>query len=165
MKITRRAVLTNAAWVLAFIVVFVGVRWWQTRDMPSGPAPAFTATTLSGKTVTMGESGGKPTLLYFWGSWCPICRMEQGSIDAIAEDHRVITIALEDAESALAHVREHRLKFDVVADESGELSRRYGVRGVPTTIVVDRNGLIRFVEVGYTTQAGLRARLWWAARF
>lgn len=165
MKFRHRAVVVNILWVLAFILVFVGVRWWQTRDIPAGPAPAFTATALTGKTVTLADNGGKPTLVHFWGSWCPVCRMEQGSIDAIARDHRVITIALEGADSAAAHVREHDLEFDVVADEAGELSRRYGVRGVPTTIIVDRDGRIRFVEVGYTTQSGLRARLWWATRF
>jgi peroxiredoxin len=59
---------------------------------------------------------------------------------------------------------EHGLEMAVLADEDGALARRYGVRGVPTLFVLDGAGRIRFTELGYTTEAGLRLGLWWAAR-
>jgi alkyl hydroperoxide reductase subunit AhpC len=52
--------------------------------------------------------------------------------------------------------------FRVINDESGEISNRWGVRGVPTTFVIDGGGEIRFVESGYTTTPGLMVRRWLA---
>jgi alkyl hydroperoxide reductase subunit AhpC len=53
----------------------------------------------------------------------------------------------------------------IVLDPDGRLARAWGVRSLPTSFVVDREGEIRTVEVGYTTELGLRARLWLARVF
>jgi alkyl hydroperoxide reductase subunit AhpC len=47
-------------------------------------------------------------------------------------------------------------------DEDGWISEKWGVHAVPASFIIDRTGRIRFVEVGYTTEIGLRLRLWWA---
>jgi alkyl hydroperoxide reductase subunit AhpC len=53
------------------------------------------------------------------------------------------------------------VSYPVVLDARGQLSGIYGVQGVPTSIIIDPAGNVRFVEVGYTTETGLRLRLWW----
>ncbi|MEJ2509848.1 MAG: redoxin domain-containing protein, partial [Gammaproteobacteria bacterium] len=86
------------------------------------------------------------------------------SIASIAKDYRVITVAQQSgsADAIRAYLHKHQVDFPVLADPDGSLSRRYGVRAVPASFVVGPRGRIRFVEVGYTTELGLRARLWWA---
>ncbi len=152
--------------VLIILVLFAALRAWQTRDVVAGPAPVFDAVLLDGAQVSLAQYRGRPLLLHFWASWCPVCRLEQDSIGNIARDHAVLTVSIDDmAPGELrAWMTEQGLDYPVVPDPSGRLSARYGVRGVPTSIVIDAEGRIRFTEVGYTTEAGLRLRLWWAGR-
>jgi hypothetical protein len=54
------------------------------------------------------------------------------------------------------------MELPVISDPQGGIANTWGVKGVPTTFILDGEGKIRFVEVGYTTGLGLRARLWLA---
>jgi thiol-disulfide isomerase/thioredoxin len=151
-------------WLLLFATVFFGVRTWQQRDLVAGPAPSLRAERLDGAIATVPATTGKPQLVYFWASWCPVCRLEQGTIDALARDHEVIAIAMNSGNDAAVRgfLKEQQLSFPVVNDPDSVLAQQWGVRGVPTALVVDAQGQIRFREVGYTTGWGLRLRLWWA---
>jgi len=60
------------------------------------------------------------------------------------------------------YMRENGLDFPVLLDESGLLSVAWGVRGVPSSFIIDADGQIRHLAVGYTTELGLRFRLWLA---
>jgi peroxiredoxin len=62
-----------------------------------------------------------------------------------------------------AHLRAEGLSFPVLVDPAGRHAQTWRLRGVPTSFVIDASGRIRFVEVGYTTELGLRARLWAAS--
>ena len=153
---------------LLFIVVVVAIRTWQQRDMISGPAPALQGTTLSGQPYHLPARPGQPVLVHFWATWCPICRAEQGTIDAIAHDNpNVITVAMQSgaSEEVTKHMREQGLNFPVVNDADGRLAGAWGVHGVPASFILTPDGRIRFVEVGYTTAIGLRLRLWLAGMF
>jgi len=59
-------------------------------------------------------------------------------------------------------MQQEKLSFKVINDESGVLSQSYNIRGVPVSFIVNKENQIKFVEVGYTTELGLRLRLWWA---
>ena len=109
---------------------------------------------------------GKPVLVHFWATWCPICRAEDGSIHDLAQDYRVLTVATNsgDAQEIARYMEENNLEFPVLLDESGEMGSRWGVNGVPSSFIVDSAGEIRSVAVGYTTGIGLRIRLWLAGR-
>jgi peroxiredoxin len=147
------------------LLVYFGVRAWMQRDLPIGPAPAIQAITLTGQPVELAALARQgPVLVHFWATWCPICALEQGSIQSISTDHPVITIASQSGDDRAVHdyMQEHALSFAVVMDEDGELMQRYGLRGVPASFIIDRNGKIVYREVGYTTEIGLRIRLWLA---
>jgi len=150
---------------LVFILVLL-FQWWRTGSMASGPAPALAGTLLSGGTLDLEDLRGKPVLVHFWASWCPICRAEDGSIHDLAQDYRVLTVATNsgDAQEITSYMEENNLEFPVLLDESGEMGNRWGVKGVPSSFVVDGAGEIRSVAVGYTTGLGLRIRLWLAGR-
>lgn len=160
----RGRALRWTAELLLVVLVVMAVRVWQQWDLPQGQALPLAGKLVDGGAAALPDPGGQPVLVHFWASWCPVCRLEQGSIQAIARDHRVITVAMQSGSEAevRSHLRAEGLDFAVLNDPDGQLAARWGIRGVPTSFIVDATGRIRFVEVGYTTELGLRARLWWA---
>ncbi|MCW9032448.1 MAG: protein disulfide oxidoreductase [Gammaproteobacteria bacterium] len=134
------------------------------RDIVSGIAPNISAHILSGQRFELYQSKDRPVLIHFWASWCPVCKLEESSIENVAQDHPVITIAMQsgDNEELKKYMQEEKLTFKVINDESGQLSQMYKIKGVPVSFVVNKDNEIEFVEVGYTTELGLRMRLWWA---
>ncbi|MDP2759173.1 MAG: protein disulfide oxidoreductase [Sideroxyarcus sp.] len=160
-----RVVLTN---LLLIIVVVAAIRAWQQRDMVSGAAPELRGITLAGEFYDLPEHLRRPLLVHFWASWCGICRAEQGSIAAIAHDYQnVITVAMHSGkpEAVADFMHTQGIAFPVLNDEQGWISDRWGVHAVPASFIIDRAGQIRFIEVGYTTEIGLRLRLWWVDMF
>ena len=150
--------------ILLIIAVYLGAKAYSQRNLISGFAPEINATELSGQKISLIDRKGKPVLVHFWASWCPVCRLEEKSINAISQDHEVISIAMQsgnDMEVA-AYMKENNLHFPTIIDEHGELAKQYGVRGVPSSFIIDRTGNIKFTEIGYTTEIGLRARIWFA---
>jgi len=153
-------------WLLEALVVVgvvVAVHAYTQRGTVRGTAPALAGTLLDGGHFNLADQRGRPVLVHFWATWCPVCRLELSSIASIAKDYRVITVAQQSgsADAIRAYLRKHQVRFPVLADPDGSLSRRYGVRAVPASFVLGPRGQIRFVEIGYTTELGLRARLWW----
>lgn len=160
----RHRLLRWLAEASVFAAVLIGVQFWTVRDAAVGAAPAFEAGLLDGRRVSLDGYHGRPLLVHFWATWCPVCRFEQGTVDAIARDHQVLTVAMQsgDAAQLLAYLGEHELSFPVHADELGDMAARWGVTGLPTSFVIDGTGQIRHVTAGFTTGLGLRLRLWLA---
>jgi thiol-disulfide isomerase/thioredoxin len=149
-------------YLLFFLVVMQAVNWWKTRDAVSGNLSKFTGELMDGTAFTISEFSGKPVLLHFWATWCPICELENGTIQSISQDYQVISIASwSEGEAAVkAYMRDKQLTFPVMLDTSGKLAQSFGLKGVPTSFILDPNGEITFVETGYSTEPGLRFRLW-----
>lgn len=146
------------------VLVLAGIRAYQQRDAPSGVAPPLVGSDLHGERVSLADYRGKPVMLHFWATWCGVCTAEQPNVDAIARELPVLSVASQSgtARAVEAHVREHDVVPRVVMDTSGALAKRFGVGAFPTTFVLDEDGEIRHVEVGYTTELGLRLRMWLA---
>jgi len=146
---------------LILLAVFLAIQWWQTRDMPRGEAPALVGVGLDGQPMALSAYRGSPVLVHFWATWCPVCRLENGSIASIAADHAVISVASTSGTAAevRAFLAENELQMPVMMDESGELARHWNVQGVPATFVIDSAGLIDYATVGYSSEIGLRLRL------
>lgn len=156
-------------WLIDLVLVVAiigGVRWWQQRGVIEGEAPALRAAGITGEPLQL-AGASEATLVHFWASWCGVCKAMDHNVVGVAEDRRVITVAVQSGGPAevAAFMREEGLwqgerpAFDVVADPSGALAGQWGVTSFPTSFVVDPDGRIRSTEVGYTTELGLRARL------
>ncbi|MGM0413183.1 MAG: protein disulfide oxidoreductase [Pseudomonadota bacterium] len=164
----RRPILRRVRILLIYLVIFglmmTAISMWRTRDAPDGPAPPIHGETLAGEAFELAELRGEPVLVHFWATWCPICELEAPTIDALAEDHRVITVAAwsGDRESVADHVEEEGITAPVLVDDPGHFADAYGVQAVPTTFVVAPDGTVSAATSGYTTGIGLRLRLWWA---
>ncbi len=100
-------------------------------------------------------------LVYFWGSWCPVCKAESPNIDVLAKQYRVRSIAVRSGSQEEVHeyMRAHALDFDVVADPDAEIASRYGITVFPVTVVCSQGRAV-FADVGYTSTPGLYLRLW-----
>lgn len=149
---------------LLIILVLFAVRAWMLRDMVSGTVPEFQGNLLNGESYALLADKRRPLLIHFWASWCPVCELEQGSIQSISDDHAVITIAMQsgEAEEVIAYMQQEKLQFPVINDPDGIVAQRFGVRAVPSSFVIDENNNIMFRETGFTTETGLRLRLWLA---
>lgn len=154
-------------------VVVLGVQAWQTRDVPSGPAPNISLTLLQPDGTATPSTlqtwralhPGQPVALHFWADWCPICRTEENSITRLASDWPVLTVAMRSGSSDNVRqvLRQRQLPWPTSVDASGQATRALGFKAVPAFVVVDANGHLRAPTVGYTTELGMRLRLWWAS--
>ena len=154
--------------ILIIVAIVFAIRAWQQKDMVSGIAPSFQSVMLDGKTVNLEDYNGKPLLLHFWASWCPFCKFEESSLNGIQKDWPVLTVAYQsgDKSDVIKHMKERSIEnWPTIVDQDSRLAELFGVKGVPTSYIIDGNGNIRFTEVGLTSGWGLRLRLWWAENF
>jgi thiol:disulfide interchange protein len=158
--------------VLLAVVVF-GVQAWQTRDVPIGQAPDVELALLlpdgSSAKFTLQEwraqHPGQPVALHFWADWCPICRTEENSITRLTADWPVLTVAMQSGPSDNVRkvLQKRELTWNTGVDESGQATHAFGFKAVPAFVVVDSKGQLRAPTMGYTTEIGMRLRLWWAS--
>ncbi|APZ44390.1 protein disulfide oxidoreductase [Acidihalobacter ferrooxydans] len=163
-KPTRRGVLRLARDALILLLIYVAVLAWKGRNMAGGAAPPLRATDIAGQHVDLAAFRGKPVLVQFWGTWCPICRMELGSLQTLSQHWQIVTVAMQSGSTAdiRAFMHKHHLDYTVISDPDGRIAQRWGVSEVPAGFVIGPKGDIRFRVVGLTSLWGLRARLWWA---
>jgi len=159
---TKKRLRSGLVYIVLFLVVMQGANWWKTRDVLSGNLSEFSGLLMDGTTFTIEEFAGKPVLFHFWATWCPICDLQKNSVQSITQDYPVITIASwsEGKAEVAAYMHENQLTFPVMLDNSGKLAQSFGLKGVPASFILDSNGEISFVETGYSSELGLRLRLW-----
>lgn len=122
------------------------------------PIPDFTLPTLTGQPISTADYRGKTLVLNFWASWCPPCRAEMPDLEALhqqraAADDLVVLgvnfLAEDTIEAAAAFVDEFALTLPIVTGmPDGSVAQRYGVRGLPATFFIDRNGILRKTNLG-----------------
>ncbi|MFK7990011.1 MAG: protein disulfide oxidoreductase [Sandaracinaceae bacterium] len=168
LPVKRRNARRRLAVEVGFVILlFIGIRLWQQRDVVSGEAPSLSGVDVAGEPFTLTPDPDRATLVHFWATWCGVCKTEEDNIDAlVGTDYRVVTVASQSGRSdAVArYLEEHQLEFDVVMDPAGRIAHQWGVSAFPTSFVIAPDGTIEYTEVGYTSEAGLRTRLWLAER-
>lgn len=113
-------------------------------------APDFELKTLNGEQVRLYENNGKPSLVNFWASWCPPCKVEmphlQKAYDEYGEQvnfHMVDLAFNDDLEEMNQYIEDEGFTFPVLLDETGEVAMdQYQAIAIPTTVVVDEKGII-----------------------
>lgn len=105
--------------------------------------------------------------VHVWAEWCPYCKVEESSVSDVAADWPVLTVAYRSGSAPVVQqvLTKRALPWTALVDERGEWMARYGLNVVPAWVVLTPDGHIHSVTTGYTTQAGMRARLWWAQGF
>ncbi len=124
-------------------------------------APDFSLKDLSGRPVTLSSLKGKVVLLNFWATWCPPCISEMPVFNRLYKQMRArgLEIVAISADRSEDYVRDftskHSLDFKVIYDESRDVVKRYKVFSMPTTFLIDKNGIIVekfFGEYDWTDQ-------------
>ncbi|OGW62107.1 MAG: hypothetical protein A2V83_00075 [Nitrospirae bacterium RBG_16_64_22] len=118
-------------------------------------APDFTLTDVSGKKAALKDYRCKLVMINFWATWCPPCRDEMPSMERLYKAYRdkgfVLVAVSADRGGKMPvqnFVDEYNLTFPVLLDPSLDAARKYGVRGIPMSYIVNGNGVIREIVPG-----------------
>ena len=128
-------------------------------------APDFTLSDLNGDEVQLSDYRGKVLLLNFWATWCPPCQQEIPMFIEVYEelkdeDFVILAVSIgEGKEKVSGFVSEKGMTFPVLLDSSKDVARRYLVRAIPTSVVIDRDGVVQRIVVGMMHESQLRAEL------
>ena len=118
-------------------------------------APNFRLQAEDGRHFSLADLQGQPVLINFWATWCPPCRREMPDIVKAATTHpELIVLAVnvqEEQELVQAFAEAFQMTIPVVRDAEGELRDAYGVRGMPTSVFIDKKGKIATVWTGFLT--------------
>ena len=111
---------------------------------------------LDGSPLTLAQSAGRPALIVFWATWCKACMKELPRIEALhrswGERAFVVGVSTDarrrDVERFLRR-NKGKLTLPLAHDAEEQVARVFGVRGVPMTVLVDRDGTIRWIHTGF----------------
>jgi thiol-disulfide isomerase/thioredoxin len=128
------------------------------------PAPDFALRSWAGENMRLSEHYGEVVLINFWATWCGPCRQEMPKLDEIYGKYRraglvLFSVNLDDDQN-LDEAREMattlRVSYPVLFDARKEVSRAYQAGTMPLTVLIDRNGVVRYISEGY--KAGYETR-------
>ena len=131
------------------------------------PAPAFKAPGLTGGVVSLEAYRGKVVYLDFWASWCGPCAQALPALERLrqefpAKDFQVVAVNV-DRETSLAKtfLKRRPVSYPSAFDPEGAIPSRFGVETMPTSFLIDRNGIVRHVHKGFRKEdeASLRKRI------
>lgn len=117
-------------------------------------APDFTLKTTDGQEIKLSDYRGKNIILNFWATWCGPCRFEMPAFQAIHEKwakEGVVLLAIntqDGAANALSYAESNNFTFVMPVDVPGKVAELYGVRGLPTSFIIDSEGIIKSVKIG-----------------
>jgi len=162
----------NIVIAVVLIVGGIAVLFWMGDQESSKPAatqsaqigataPDFQLPSLTGEPVVLSDYQGQVILVNTWATWCPPCKAEMPAINEFYETHQndgFVVLAInsqEDAATVQQFINAQEFTFPVLLDTQASVINQYKVRGLPTTFIIDRDGVIRYVHTGAITQRQL----------
>jgi peroxiredoxin len=138
--------------VMTFLVASLA---WAAQTL-SGPAPGFSLQTRDGQQVSLASLKGKVVMVNFWATWCVPCRQEMPHLQALYERYNslgfellAVNVEKNNAEGARKWLEETPVTFPVLFDPNNEVTKLYKVQTMPSTVLVARDGTMRFIHHGY----------------
>ncbi|MBA4537542.1 redoxin domain-containing protein [Bacillus aquiflavi] len=114
-------------------------------------APNFELTTLNGEKVKLSDYRGKKVILNFWATWCPPCIAEMPHMQNFYENNKdqgieIVAVNLTKSEKGETNVadfsKKYSLTFDILLDKEGDIGMQYQAFTIPTSYIIDQNGMI-----------------------
>ncbi|MEM7279644.1 MAG: TlpA disulfide reductase family protein [Pseudomonadota bacterium] len=118
-------------------------------------APDFSLTTFTGNTMSLAEQKGDVVMINFWATWCGPCRQEMPILDELFTRYeragfQLLGVNIDDEPArAKAMIAELGVSFPVLFDSDKKVSELYDVQAMPVSVMVDREGVVRYVHYGY----------------
>lgn len=148
----KRNILIGGATLLLAFAVYAGSNTTNTA------APAFTGKTAEGRLINLADYKGKVVLLDFWASWCGPCREEFPFLVKLHEKAKkgAFTVIAINVDTEAAKMKEFlsqletQPSFPVISDAQGKIPAMFEIKGMPTTILIDKKGVIRYRHTGFT---------------
>ncbi len=166
-QITLKKTVSYLVQGIAFMTIVWGISLWQSKNMlpEESPAPGFEGPTLSGEKKGLSDASGKKTVLYFFAPWCTVCKFSSHNIVSIREaldpaEVAVYAVALsyQSKKEVEDFAKKHNLNVPVILG-STKLQKAYRINAFPSVYLIDDGRKIRSRLVGYSTEAGIRLRL------
>lgn len=143
----------------AILCVLLAIVGCNSQSKPAELEADFTAVDLEGTPVQLSDHLGNIVVLNFWAIWCAPCRMEMPDLETIYQEYRdrqVVILAVNVSESAAditAFAQQNHLTFLMLRDANLDVAKKFGIRSLPTTFFIDREGQVRMSRVGAMTKA------------
>jgi peroxiredoxin len=167
--------VTLAAILLSFLLLVPSMLCARSAHAldPGDDAPTFAAPALqSGAIVDLAEFRGKVVLLDFWASWCAPCLKSLPNLEALRgefsdTDFRVVAVNVDqEPDKALRFLAKKAIHYPSVSDPKGDITERFDIAAMPTTYLIDRDGVVRYVHEGFERgdEKTLRTQIEWLLR-
>jgi thiol-disulfide isomerase/thioredoxin len=121
----------------------------DTAPKPGFLAPAFKLTGMDGKSYEVGGKREKPLMLNFWASWCGPCELEAPDLKSVYEKYSndfdlygINTTDKDNLDEAKKFVKQYKLPFPILLDTDGKVADQFRFNLIPTSFLVDRNGVV-----------------------
>jgi thiol-disulfide isomerase/thioredoxin len=121
----------------------------------SGPAPDFNLGARGGKNLVLSELRGQVVMINFWATWCGPCRQEMPLLEQMYKKYRPMGFTLlgvnvePDPAGAEDWLKETPVSFPILFDRENRVSKLYNVSGMPSSVLIDRKGNVRYLHRGY----------------
>src|SRR5690349_15228723 len=122
---------------------------------PAGPAPSFTLHSMAAKTISLDQFKGQLVMINFWARWCGPCREDMPILEKLHAKYKpvgftMVGVNVEPASKlAVDWLKATPVTFPILFDTKSEVSKLYKVAGMPSTVIVDRKGNLRWLHRGY----------------
>ncbi|HTP39338.1 MAG TPA: TlpA disulfide reductase family protein [Steroidobacteraceae bacterium] len=124
------------------------------------PAPDFALSAFEGSNVRLSEYRGEVVVVTFWSSRCEQCAAQLAALDGLQATYGqagLVTLAVnvdDDQQRASTFAREHALRIPLLKDPGKQVSRAFGVDRLPTTVLIDRSGKVRYLHRDFSAAGG-----------
>lgn len=160
------AALLGGAWIVVSRETAVSPPSFTLTEAPivGHPAPDFTLQTTLGQSVSMRELVGQPVVLNFWASWCVPCRVEMPYLQQAGVRYNgraaILGVNQGEANKTVADFgAEYNITYPLLVDTEQAVSQLYDIQGLPTTLFIDADGIVREVIIGAITHAVIQDRV------
>ncbi len=158
---------TTLLYGLVFIFIYTAVNWWRQPIMPANPQ--LQLTDYQGQTLDLAQmSSEQPTLVYFWGTWCPICTYTSPTIDKLvmSANYPVVTIAIKSGSDRelQSYMQQNNYNFPIINDEDGTIFANWQGQVTPSYVIL-KDGEMTQGLTGIQPLWSLKLRLWLSSIF